>query len=145
IDKKRDRDWYAFTAKKGDVLMIDCLSHRLGSPTDIFLVLRNLATKQEFPIVDDITVPLHPIAYLTASRDPVPFRFVVPADGKYHLLVASHLADNIADPTHFYRLRITPEQPDFRLIVMPPDFYRPDACTLGAGGNETYTVFAERI
>src|SRR6185295_6589661 len=34
MDKKRDRDWYAFTAKKGDVYMIEIFSHRIGAPTD---------------------------------------------------------------------------------------------------------------
>ena len=30
IDKRQDRDWYAFNAKKGDVFMIDLMSERLG-------------------------------------------------------------------------------------------------------------------
>ena len=32
-------------------------------------------------------------------------------------LVGSHLG-NLADPTHVYRLRISPDKPDFRMIVM---------------------------
>ncbi len=31
VDKKRDRDWYVFTAKKGDVLTIELDSERLGA------------------------------------------------------------------------------------------------------------------
>src|SRR5439155_2021233 len=147
VDKRRDRDWYVFNAKKGEVYMIDVLSHRLGAPTDMYFSIRNLAgkTPQEITLQDDNANTLHPQTFLTSSRDPAPYRFVAPADGKYHILVASHLADNLADPTHIYRLRILPERPDFRLIVMHPDFHRPDSCTVGQGGVENFTVYAERI
>ena len=43
-----------------------------------------------------------------------------------------------------YLVRITPEQPDFRLVVMPPSQTFPDACVLRQGGNQHYTVFAWR-
>ncbi len=167
VDKKRDRDWFAFTAKKGDVYYIELLSHRLGAPTDMYFSLRSFAAfgnaapaagsilwptvmppllpKQDITTQDDNGNTLHPISFLTANRDPVPFRFVVPADDKYHVLVACHLADNLANPQHYYRLRITPERPDFRLIVMGPDFSRPDSCHLGQGGVNAFTVFAERL
>ncbi len=143
IDKKRDRDWYVFDAKKGDVLMIEVLSHRLGAPTDMYFVLRNLATKQEMVLQDDTTDSVS-FGFYTANRDPLPYRFVAPADGKYHLMLASHTGDNQADPTHMYRVRITPEQPDFRLIVMPSDEKRPDSCRLGQGGLQHFTVYALR-
>jgi hypothetical protein len=44
-----------------------------------------------------------------------------------------------------YRVRITPDQPDFRLIVMGPDWYRPDAATGLKGGNEVLNVLVWRI
>src|SRR5262249_46078882 len=60
-------------------------------------------------------------------------------------MVASHLADNQADPRHVYRLRVGPEKPDFRIIAMPSDEHRPDACVLGQGGYESYLVYAQRL
>jgi hypothetical protein len=146
VDKKRDRDWYSFAAKKGDVLMIELFSERLGAPTDMYYKLVNMTGKapQDITLQDDTAETLSFRLY-TATLDPQPFRFVVPADGKYHLMVASHLADNQADPRHVYRLRISPEKPDFRLIVMPPEEFRPDACVLGQGGNEFYSVYVHRI
>ena len=144
IDKRGDRDWYAFTAKKGDVYTIEVFSHRLGAPTDIYVSLRNLATKQEITQLDDTPQPLSLKNFYTVHRDPQAYRFVAPADGKYHILVASHVADTLADPQHFYRLRITPEHPDFRLVVMPPDDYRPDACTVGQGSSRNFIVLIER-
>ncbi len=143
IDKKRDRDWYVFDAKKGDVFMIDLLSHRLGAPTDMYLSVRNLALKQEIVLLDDTADSLSMRMY-TPNRDPAPYRFVAPADGKYHLLAASHTGDNVADPTCVYRLSIVKEKPDFRLMVMPADEHRPDTCVLGQGGAQHYTVYAQR-
>jgi hypothetical protein len=144
IDKKRDRDWYVFDAKKDQVLVIEVISHRLGAPTDMYGVIKNLATKQEFPLQDDNPDSLSLRFYTAHNRDPAPFRFVVPADGKYHLMLASHTGDNYADPTHVYQVRITPEKPDFRLFVMPADENRPDACRVGQGGTHHYTVYAHR-
>jgi hypothetical protein len=144
IEKKGDRDWYVFNAKKGDVFWIELLSERLGAPTDLYLSLRNPATKSEIVPLDDTVDTLHPFRFYTGSRDPAPYRFVVPADGKYQLLVGSHLSDTYADVQQYYRIRITPDRSDFHLIVMPPDGYRPDACTLRQGGNQFFTVMAWR-
>ncbi len=32
IEKRRDRDWYAFTAKKGEAINVEVISERLGAP-----------------------------------------------------------------------------------------------------------------
>jgi len=144
IDKARDRDWYVFSAKKGEVYIIDLFSHRLGAPTDMYISLRNLEKKQNFTIPDDTTEALSTKGFYSANKDPAPFRFVVPEDGKYHMLVASHVGDLSTDPRHMYRLSIAPERPDFRLVVMPPDDFRPDSLTLGKGGLQNFLVFAQR-
>src|SRR5262249_36462222 len=93
--------------------------------------------------LDDNTEPPN-LKFFARSDDPPPYRFVVPADGKYQLLVGSRLSDTLADPRHGYQVRITPEQPDFRLVVMPADFYRPDGPCVHQGGNEYFSVFAWR-
>jgi hypothetical protein len=41
-------------------------------------------------------------------------------------------------------MRITADQPDFRLVAMAPEFNRPEAATLMQGGYESFTVFALR-
>ena len=145
MDKARDRDWYAFEAKKGDVYVIDLLSDRLGAPTDLYYSLQNLATKQEITLQDDNPDILNPKAYFSLSRDPSQYRFVVPADGKYHILVSSHSSETTADPRQVYRLRIAPERPDFRLIAMPAEDYRPDSAHVNLGGVQNFMVFAQRM
>jgi hypothetical protein len=143
VEKKHDRDWYAFSAKKGEVYNIEVLSDRLGAPTDMYFLLRNLATKQNiFESADNPDI--FSLKFFARTDDPLPYRFAVPADGKYQLLVASRLADTLADPRHLYRVRITPDLPDFRLVAMPADFHRPDSCCLLQGSNESFTVLAWR-
>ncbi len=145
IDKKGDRDWYVINCKKGDTYNFEMFSHRLGAPTMMVIKIRNQAAKppQEIVTLDDNPETLSTKGLYSVTRDPPLYKFTAPADGKYHILVGSHLG-NLADPTHIYRLRISRENPDFRLIVMPSEDYRPDAGLLSQGGLEAYTVYAAR-
>jgi hypothetical protein len=143
VEKRRDRDWYVFSAKKGEVYNIELLSERLGAPTLMYFVLRNAATKQDIVESQDDPDPFSQ-KFFARSEDPKVYRFTVPADGKYLLLVGSRLADTIAGPRHYYRVRITPDQPDFRLVVVPYANGRQDAATVGQGGNTAFTVLAWR-
>jgi hypothetical protein len=145
IEKMRNRDWYSFHAKKGEVFSIEVYAERLGTPADMFFILRNPAAKQDLTEQDDNPDTLSLTKFMTRSQDPPRFRFAAPADGKYQLLVSSRDANTRAGPRHLYRVRITPEQPDFRLIVMPPEDSRPDACQLHKDGNELFTVLVWRL
>ena len=143
IEKKRDRDWYAFTAKKGDIYNIEILSDRLGSPTYMYFVLRNADTKADiFETPDNPDILSN--KFYARTEDPAPYRFTVPDDGKYLLLVSSRLGDTLAGPRHYYRVRITPDQPDFQLVAMPAADKRPDGATVYQAGNQALTVFALR-
>ena len=147
IAHRRQRHWYAFPARKGEVYTIEMLSHRLGAPTDMYFVLRsavNPKQKTDFTRQDDDPLDLGKNQLYTPSRDPAPFRFVVPAEGTYELAVGCHLSATNSGPEHVYCVRITPERPDFRLVVMPADEHRPDACLLGQGGNTYLMVFVWR-
>jgi hypothetical protein len=143
-EKRRDRDWYSFEAKKGEVFQIEAFGDRVGSDAFVYFVVRNAATKQDiYESPPDFAEPQPPKFY-ARSEDPAPYRFVVPADGKYLLLVGSRLADALAGPRHFYRVRLLPEMPDFYLGVTPPADHRPDGATILQGGHEALTVFATR-
>jgi hypothetical protein len=141
VEKRRDRDWYTFTAKKGDVYNIDILSDRLGAPTYMYFMLRD--QKTELKESDDNPDILSRKFY-ARTEDPQTFRFVVPADGKYQLLVSSRLADTVADARQSYRVRITPPRPDFHLVALAAGEFRPTGTTVLGGGQEAFTVFALR-
>lgn len=144
IEKLQDKDYYSFSAKKGDIHVIEAFCDRLGSPADLYFSVRKPDTKQELGEFDDNADTLSPTRFYTRSDDPQPFRFVVPADGKYQLLVTTRDASTRAGPRQVYRVRIAPERPDFRLIVMPPADSRPDACCIRQGGQQFYNVFVWR-
>jgi hypothetical protein len=141
VEKPRDRDWYSFTAKKGDTYMIDILSDRQGAPTYPYFMLKS--EKNDLKESDD-NQDILSLKFYSRSEDPQAFRFVAPADGKYQLLVSSRLADTVAGPRHFYRVRIAPPQPDFRLAALAGDEHRPTGTTVLAGGQQAFTVLALR-
>ncbi|OAI41305.1 hypothetical protein AYO40_03355 [Planctomycetaceae bacterium SCGC AG-212-D15] len=137
FEKKRDRDWYAFNAKKGDVYSIEGFSDRIGAPTDLAFSLMQLSAKATLGDFDDNPETLGN-KFFTRSNDPPRYRFEVKDDkgtGRYELMVRSQDGDVSAGPRHIYRLVIAPEKPDFHLIVMPADGIRPDAGQLYKGGN----------
>lgn len=144
VEKRRDRDWYQFAAKKGEVYVFDLASERIGAPTDMVMSIRNAATKQALAEADDDADVLHPAKFFNRSNDPPRLRFQAPEDGKYLLLVRSQDADHNAGPRHLYRVTIAPEKPDFRLFVMPAADNRPEVCRVSRGGEQALTILAER-
>jgi len=144
IEKKRDRDWYVFSAKKGDVFSIEAFGERIGSPLNLVFSMRDAASGKLLYESADNTETLSATQFVTRTEDPPRYRFVVPADGKYHLLVTSREAFVQAGPRQLYRVRVTPERPDFQLIVMPTSVSAPDACVVGGGSYQPYTVFVWR-
>src|SRR5262249_7515469 len=137
-------DWYTFSARKGEVYSIEVLSDRLGAPNDMYFALRRLENKQEVANLDDDTEVLAPGMFYNRTEDPPVYRFAIPPAGAHQLMLASHRTDSRAGARHFYRVRITPERPDFHLIVMPSDGRSPRGCCLRQGGDEAYTVFVWR-
>ncbi len=142
IEGKADRDWYTFTAKKGQVLAIEAYGDRLGSPLDLALRVvdekgKTIADLEDNP---DTTSP----QFFTRSEDPPRYRLAVPADGDYAVLVTSRYAFTEAGPRYLYVLRITPEQPDFRLVAMPTSQVTPEGVVVGQGGHQAFTVFIHR-
>jgi hypothetical protein len=144
VEKRRDRDWYAFDARKGEVIQIEAFGDRIGSEAFVYFLLRNATTKQDVYESPADYTEQQPPKFYARTEDPAAYRFVVPADGRYLLLVSSRLADALAGPRHYYRVRLTTEAPDFFLGVTPPADHRPDGTTVLQGGNQSFSVFATR-
>ncbi len=142
IEKKDDRDWYAFSAKKGEVYSIEANAERLGAPVDLYFQVRdgkgNAITEQ------DDNAEILSNQFFTRSDDPPRYRFVVPADGTYQLMIASRDSSSLFGPRHLYTVRITPEEPDFRVIAMPPSLTTPEAPVVGQGGTFAYNLHVWR-
>jgi hypothetical protein len=144
IEARRDHDWYSFTAHRGEVYSIEAYADRIGAPMNLYFALRN-AKGQTVAQSADSNEVLHPQQFFSRTDDPQRYRFSVPADGTYTLMVTSREASIQCGPRDLYRVRIAPEQPDFRLIVMPPSTNSPEGCTLHQGGHQYYAVHVWRL
>jgi hypothetical protein len=145
VEKRRDRDWYVFEAKRGETWNIEVFSNRLGAPTYMAFLLRNAVSKAnlyESPLFENMN--LYARQFFARSEDPPAYRFTAPADGKYLLLVFDRAADTLAGPRGTYHVRITRDEPDFHLVALSGENKLPDCATVGAGGHQALSVFAWR-
>jgi hypothetical protein len=145
VEKRGDRDYYRFAAKKGEVYAIEAFADRIGSPVALSCAIRPLKDKGPGTEFGDNNDSLHPTLFFSRSDDPARQRFVAPADGDYLLKVVSRDADLRAGPRHLYHVRIAPEQPDCRLIVMPPSMNAPEGCVVRQDGRSYFTVLVWRL
>lgn len=119
-----DPDWFTFDAKKGEVFWIEAFSHRLGYPTDPFVLVQRLTKndKGEIQASDlqelyDTDANIGGTELRTNTRDPA-WRLEVKEDGSYRVQVRD-LFNHSAKPPPLYRLAIRKEAPDFQLIALP--------------------------
>jgi hypothetical protein len=146
IEKRGDRDCYAFAAKKGQVFVIEGFGDRLGSPVDLYFKIRRVDPKGK-PVLgeydDHPEVPSQVGRFYTHTNDPKT-RLVVPSDGTYELLVSSRTADSVSSPAAVYRLSVRPEQPDFHLVAVDTDELSGQGLTLNQGANQEIQIVCFR-
>lgn len=145
IDKKYDRDFYSFDAKKGDTLSVTLLGEQAGGTSDLFLRVRDAKGQELAGELDDEPEALHPSGFYTRSGDPPAYKFTAPADGKYLILVGGLDASAVYGPRAVYRLKVAPPAPDFRAVVMAESKGLPAALLATPGGEVAYDVFVHRI
>jgi len=131
-----DNDYFQFDAKKGEGHWIEVASHQLGVDADPYLTVLRVTKDEkgeeqanEIAQVDDPQERQNRIGtdFDTTSDDPS-YKFTAPEDGTYRLLVRDQFGTARNDPSVVYRLSITPEQPDFRLLAAtdPPKMGDPN-------------------
>jgi len=132
IQRAGDADHFIFTAQAGQVLSMEVLARRLGSPLDSIITLFN-AKGEELAENDDSTDPFD--ALITHHADS---RLVYgfPAAGDYVLRIKD--VQGKGGEEYAYRLVITPPQPDFALRITP------DNPRLGPGESIVIPVNAVR-
>ncbi|MBI3874405.1 MAG: PPC domain-containing protein, partial [Verrucomicrobia bacterium] len=96
VSPAEDVDWFAFTAKRGQRVLIECKAWRVDSRLDGFLWLFDASGKQLAASQDE--------AIRNEKRDPF-IDFDIPADGDYFVKFTDFTYSGSGD--HFYRLAIT--------------------------------------
>jgi hypothetical protein len=132
IGSGSDSDYFVFSAKAKQTLVMEVFARRLDSPLDSVLTLFNSKGQQILENDDTVDrseglVTHHSDSYLT---------YTFPADGDYYLRIAD-VQDKGGDE-YAYRLSITPPQPDYVLRL------RPDNPRVPQGGTAMFTVMAFR-
>lgn len=98
----RDRDYYRFTAKKGERWLFAGQTRALGFPTDLWLRVEG-ADGKTLAEIDD------------AGTDEGALDFTAPADGAYRLVVED--LNRRGGPALVYRLTATAARPGFSLAL----------------------------
>lgn len=120
-----DNDYFEFDAKKGELYWIEVASHQLGVDADphlaVMRVTKNEQGEEQTSDIAQVDDPSDRQARIgsdfdTSSDDPS-YKFTVPEDGTYRVLVRDQFGTARKDPSIVYRLSITPPQPDFRLMA----------------------------
>jgi hypothetical protein len=108
LQETGDQDFFKFNAKKGQQFEVECYGRRIRSAIDPVMYLYN-ATGGSVASNDD-------------SRGPDSyFRFNVPADGEYTLLIRDHLMRG--GPAYVYRVEFQPIKPGLTLSIARTERY----------------------
>ncbi len=122
FEKKGDIDHFSFALKKGVRYILSAQTHELGSPTEVYMTLRDGKGGQL-----QVSNPMQAAAQLD---------FTPPADGDYTLQVEHlHLWGG---PDEVYRVSVTPFEPGFDLTVALDRF------NIEQGGKLSIPILAPR-
>ncbi len=120
-----DTDYFDFTAKAGEVYYIEVFGQRSGGSADPYFTLeqvtkndKGVETVKRITIQDDNTKNLSANVFDTITDDPV-YRFQVPADSTYRVMLRDRYFEVRGYPNLVYRLSIRRENPDFRVVAIP--------------------------
>jgi hypothetical protein len=149
----RDVDWYSFAAKPNEQLILEVISQRLGFPTDAVMLLRRVSDGAEItlPNPDDDENSPQGLAqrFATRSDDQLSTSPNL-AEGQYQLAIRHQYGEANGGPRLVYRLRVRPQQPDFRILAIhqtpaiPNVPNPPDSLVIRQGGNQHLDVYVIR-
>lgn len=137
-----EKDWFAFRAKRGEVLWLEAFGERIGSPVDLDITVLDEVARKELARFRDEVADFGGRRFPTSHSDPAG-RFVVPADGKYLVLIRSLTGGLDDDPRRVYRLSLRRQEPQVRLAVVP-DSDAPTGINIPLRGRTLLNVLAFR-
>jgi hypothetical protein len=137
-----DVDFYAFSAKKGEKLVVEIYGERQSGLVDPFMTGFDKAGKRIFS-VDDGGRNIGQLRFTSNTRD-ARWDFTAPADGEYFVQVRDLYFQQRGEPRFTYRLSVRRPRPDFRVIAVPTHDTQPDATVVGRGGKHWMDVLVFR-
>lgn len=137
-----ERDVFAFEARRGEVLWFEGFGERLGSPVDLDLSILAADGETEYARFSDNVRNLGGVRFPSGHLDPAG-SWVVPADGRYLILVRNLIGGLDADPRRVYALTIRRQEPGFHVVAIPRA-ERPESLNVQPGGRTLLDVLAFR-
>ena len=149
FEKKGDRDWYRFAAKRGDRIALETTGDKLGFDLDLQLAVFRFPTpgkKPDAPLLDldDNAEILHPQIFFSRTEDPTTTLFTATEDRDYLIRVTHRESELLAGPKCVYRLRVGPQRPGFSVVAIPANQAQPDGLNFRPGASNALMVFASR-
>lgn len=127
FEKGLDDDWFELNMTKGQVVMLDLISQRLGADTDGLMLVHRVVVDQAgvatLVPVAEVDDPGDRAGNLAAdidlSSDDPTLRFQAPEDGKYRIRIQDQFADSNPNAYRRYVFVVRAESPTFELIARP--------------------------
>lgn len=140
----KDSDLYTFSAKKGEVFVIEVSSERINSPADPDLEI----VEKDGKIIQqaqDTGENIGQLRFPTMTRDIV-YSFTAPKDADFTLRT-EHVYTQVQGGAQYqYRLQITKAPaPDFRLVCTPAHDIHIDSPIVYQGGRQRLDVLVWRM
>ena len=137
-----EQDWFAVEARSGEVLFIEAFGQRAGSPVDLDISILGAADQRQLVQLSDEVQSIGGEVLPSSHVDPAG-RWVVPADGRYLIVVRNVIGGLQPDPRRVYRLSVRREEPDFHLAVVSRS-NDPSGLNVCRGGRAVLDVMAFR-
>ncbi len=134
--------WYSFSARRGEVFLVEAFSSRHGSPTDLTVNILAAGNKTILATFSDVVPNLGGVRFPTANSDPAG-RWTAPADGKYLIAVRDVTGGFEPDPRRVFRLSVTRDTSPFDVVAVGRRS-GPSSLSVRRGGREMYDLIAVR-
>ncbi|MCE9532351.1 MAG: PPC domain-containing protein [Planctomycetes bacterium] len=137
-----DVDFYSFTAKKGEKIVVEIFGERQSGQIDPYLAGFDAAGKRIFT-TDDGNRNIGQIRFTTQTRD-ARWDFTATADGEYFVQVRDLYFQQRGEGRFSYRLCVHRPQPDFRLVAVPVHDTQPHSTSVGRNSKNWMDVLVFR-
>ena len=137
-----EKDWYSFAARRGEVVHVELIGERIGSPVHLAASILDADGRTELLRCRPDLRNIGGLGLPTRHSDPTG-RFVAPADGQFTVVVYNRRAGIHPDPRRSYRLSLRREVPQLDVVVAPTAT-SPNGINLAPGGRMPLQVVAFR-
>ncbi|WP_197996444.1 PPC domain-containing protein [Gimesia panareensis] len=141
-----EQDWYAFQARRGEVLWFEAWGQRINSPVDLDVSLLDGSDDgSDQKVLARFTDHISDSGgrqFSLNHLDPVG-KWVVPEDGRYLIMVRDLRGGLDDDPRRVYRFSLRRQEPEFHLAVVP-HHQKQASLNIERGGRTLLDVYAIR-